>query len=169
MNIRELRLAVAHRVVSDFEDVGKIRLQKLCYFLQESFHIPTMYTFKMHHYGPYSETLETDLARLQLTGYVAVKPDPRGYGFHISPVDSPEPEWEEVSNKYSQSIQNALDIFRDWSPSKLELAATIHFVTNLRPNEHERDILKRVMGLKPKFGFQFISQVHGEMNRLNLL
>ncbi len=169
MTTRELRLAIAHRVVSQLKDVGKIRLQKLCYFLQESYQVPTKYTFKMHHYGPYSEALETDLARLRLTGYVAMSPDPRGYGFHISPVDSPECEWLEISNEYFRSIESALRLFGEWSPSKLELAATIHFVKNLLPNESTIEVLRRVKSLKPKFTDIYIADVYRELEEMHLL
>ena len=169
MNTRELRLAVAHRVIAELNDVGKTRLQKLSYFLQESFQVPTKYSFRMHHYGPYSEALETDMARLQLTGYVAIRPDLQGYGFHISPTDTPEKEWVEISSQFGQSIDDALEIFREWSPSKLELAATIHFVANLLPHEPESAILSKVRALKPKFAPQYVSQVRDELDRLGLL
>ncbi|MCY4652286.1 MAG: hypothetical protein OXC95_03890 [Dehalococcoidia bacterium] len=162
-------MAVAHKVISELNDVGKTRLQKLCYFLQESFHVPTRYTYKMHHYGPYSEALETDVSRLRLTGYVSIKPDPRGYGFHISPVDAPEPEWVEMSNEYISSINGALNLFKEWPPSKLELAATIHFVNNLLPNESASEIHLRVKALKPKFFDDYISEVHEEIEQLGLL
>ena len=81
MSTKELHLAVVHKVIFELNDVGKTRLQKLGYFLQESFQVPTKYAFRMHHYGPYSEALDTDMARLQLTGYVAIRPGLAGLRF----------------------------------------------------------------------------------------
>ena len=169
MSARELRLAVVHKVIFELNDVGKTRLQKLGYFLQESFQVPTKYAFRMHHYGPYSEALDTDMARLQLTGYVAIRPDLQGYGFHISSIDNAETEWEELVRVHEPQIGKGLEILGEWSTSKLELAATIHFVANLLPNEPVSEILRRVGALKPKFGAQYVSQIHSELKELGLL
>jgi uncharacterized protein YwgA len=59
MDTQDLRLAILHEVISELDDVGKTQLQKLGYFLQEAFSVPTKYSFRMHHYGPYAEALET--------------------------------------------------------------------------------------------------------------
>src|SRR4030042_4850313 len=80
----DLRFAVLHWLVSRLQDVGKIQLQKLAYFLQESYEIPLGYTFRMHHYGPYSRDLDNDLLKLSLMGFVDVRPDVSGYGFHVT-------------------------------------------------------------------------------------
>ena len=169
MNARELRLAVVHKVISDSNDIGKTRLQKLCYFLQEALQVPTKYTFRMHHYGPYTEALETDVAQLCITGYANMQPDLQGYGFHISSIDSPQNEWEELVRAHSKSIETAIAMFSEWTTSKLELAATIHFVNNLLPDKSPPEILCRVKALKPKFVESYISQVHDELRQYGLL
>ena len=69
MNTQELQLAILHKVISELDDVGKTKLQKLGYFLQEAYGVSTKFPFRMHHYGPYSEALETDIPRLTLCGY----------------------------------------------------------------------------------------------------
>ena len=52
MDTQDLRLAIAHVIVSELGDVGKTKLQKLVYFLQAAHGIPTRYPFKMHHLRP---------------------------------------------------------------------------------------------------------------------
>ena len=169
MNTQELRLAVLHKVVSHLDDVGKTRLQKLCYFLQEAFDVPTKYPFRMHHYGPYAEALDTDMARLRLTGYVDIAPDPEGYGFHITPIDSPLEEWHQFTESYGRSVDNLIEIFSDRPTSELELAATIHFVKNLLSDIPEYEVLSRVKALKPKFTECYIHELHAELEQLGLL
>ena len=97
MDTQELRLAILHKVISELGCTGKTRLQKLCYFLQSAFDVPTKYPFKMYHYGPYAEALETDMARLRLTGYIEIKPESQGYGFQISKIDDALEEWGSIN------------------------------------------------------------------------
>ena len=166
MDIQEFRLAVLHRLISDMEDVGKTRLQKLSYLLQESQGLPTGYPFKMHHYGPYSESLETDTARLKITGYVDIQPDQQGYGFHIIPKDSPLESWYQLIEPYDEVVNWALETFGEWSTPRLELGATIHYVQNLLPDESRETVLNTVQGLKPKFSWDYINTVNTEMEQL---
>ena len=79
MDTQEFRLAILHTVIAESKPgTGKTHLQKLCYFLQTIFDVPTKYSFRMHHYGPYAEALETDMAKLRITGYIDIKPDSQG-------------------------------------------------------------------------------------------
>ena len=77
-------------IIRQLGDAGKIKIQKLTYFLQESLGIGAGYLFRMYHYGPYSEDLDTDMTRLKLEGYVNITPDADGYGFHVMPADDSE-------------------------------------------------------------------------------
>lgn len=68
MNTQDFRLAILHCIISELTNTGRTPLQTIGYFLQEAQGVPTKYTFRMHHYGPYTEALNTDIARLELTG-----------------------------------------------------------------------------------------------------
>ena len=166
MDIQEFRLAVLHRLISDMKDVSKIRLQKLSYLLQEFQGLPTGYPFKMHHYGPYSESLETDTARLRITGYVDIQPDQKGCEFHITPKDSPLESWEQLVEPYDEVVNWALETFGKWPTHRLELGATIHFVQNILHYETKENILNTVQGLKPKFSRDYINTVTTELEQL---
>ena len=169
MSNEELQLAILHNVTSQLKDTGKIRLQKLAYFLQEALGIPTKYRFRMHHYGPYAEALETHLSRLNFTGYVDIQPDSQGHGVHITSIDDPEEEWIELLHPYRELIDRGIETFRSWSTPRLELAATIHFVNKLQPDIPAEGILARVKSLKPKLGESYIAKVHDELKRSGLL
>ena len=166
---KELRLAIIHEVISRLGDVRKIQLQKLVYFLQESGGVPMGYTFRMHHYGPYAEALETDTTWLRFAGYVDIQPDIQGYGFHITPTDDPEDEWLNWTPLYKESIDRVVRTFATRPLSELELAATIHFITKLRPDESMEEVLTKVKSLKPKFTEGYIAEVNTELEQLGLL
>ena len=169
MDHEELRLAVLYEVISKLQDVNKTQVQKLGYFVQQVFEVPTKYHFKMHHYGPYSEELETDLARLRMAGYVDIVPDPQGYGFHITKSDSPVEKWVSFSKPFNDRINEAIQTFGARGTSELELAATIHFVSNLMSDQPTSEVLVRVKALKPKFHENYIHNIYEELEQMGSL
>ena len=169
MSAQELQLAILHKLISELGDVGKTKLQKLGYFLQEAYDVPTKIPFRMHHYGPYSEALETDIARLRLAGYVKVESDQQGYGFHISAIDIPPEEWEQLIEPYSHLIERAINEFGRSPIHELELAATIHFVENLYPDIPPDEVIAKVKALKPKFIEEYVVRVYDELKQKRLL
>ena len=169
MNTQEFRLAILHRMISELKGAGKTRLQKLGYFLQEAMGIPTTYSFRMHHYGPYAEALETDIARLSLTGYIEIEPDSQGYGFHIKAIDDPLEEWSRLVEPYIEAIGRAIGVFGNRQTHELELAATIHFVNSLLTDASTDEVLVRVKSLKPRFTESYIHDVHSELKNVGFL
>ena len=169
MSTQELQLAILHDVTCRLGDVRKIRLQKLVYFLQEALGVPTKFQFRMHHYGPYADSLETNTARLKLAGYVNVEPDLQGYGFHITPTDEPQEEWRQLIQPYKERIDEVINALGDLQIRELELAATIHYVKRLRPNLPNHELLGMVRALKPKFEEDYVSQVRAKLEDLKML
>lgn len=169
MDTQELRLAVLHEVISRLGDVRKIQLQKLVYFMQEAMDVPTNYPYKIHHYGPYSEAVETDTTRLKFMGYVEVAADSQGYGFHITPADDPPEEWTDILQAHGKHIDRVIETFGSHRISELELAATIHYMKKLRPELPAMELLSMVRALKPKFSEQYVYEAHSKLERLDLL
>lgn len=170
MGTQDLRLAVAHVIVSELGDVGKTKLQKLVYFLQAAHGVPTRYPFKMHHYGPYSEALETDVARLSHAGYVNVSPDRMGFGFHITPGESqPESQWRSMLAPHQQSLRQVISMFGARETFELELAATIHFVKALSPQWRKDGVIETTQRLKPKFAQSFVEEWYDRLDQCGLL
>ncbi len=169
MNTQELQLAILHKVISELGDVGKTKLHKLSYFLQEATGVSTKFPFRMHHYGPYSEALETDIARLRLAGYIKVEPDQQGYGFHITTIDNAPEEWERLIEPHKHLVDRVISEFGERSISELELAATIHFVKNLFPDIPPQEVVSKVKALKPKFDESYVAKVRDELMQNGLL
>ena len=168
MSSQELQLAILHNVTSRLGDVGKVQLQKLAYFLQEEFGVPTKFSFRMHHYGPYAEDLETATSRLKLAGYIQVEPASDGYGFHITPSDQPLEEWGDIVQPYSEVIDRVVGAFGKRAVSELELAATIHYMIKLRPELSTAELIESVRALKPKFNEDYVHKVYSELEQLDM-
>ena len=81
MNNEELldkRFAFVRRIVSQRNNIGKTKIQKICYFLQEAVGVELMYPFRMHYYGPYSDELDRTLSLASSVGFIDIMPDLAG-------------------------------------------------------------------------------------------
>ena len=165
----DLNFAVLHQLVSQSGDVGKIKLQKLAYFLQESYGIPLGYTFRMHHYGPYSRELDNDLLKLRLMEFVDVRPDDSGYGFHVTPRSEPEAGWADALAPHESQLGDAIAKLGNLPASLLEIQATIHYVGRLVEGASPEQIVAIVHSLKPKFLPERIAAAREQLEELGLL
>jgi len=165
----DLSFAVLHRLVSRSGDAGKIQLQKIAYFLQESYGIPLGYTFRMHHYGPYSRELDNDLLKLRLMEFVDVQPDESGYGFHVTPRSKPEAGWADALAPYEPQLRDAIAKLGDLPAYLLEVYATVHYVSQLVEGASAEEVVTIVHGLKPKFLPEFIAEGREQLQQLGLL
>ena len=169
MDNQEFRLALTYRLIYQLGDAGKIQLQKMVYFMQEAFGVPTKYSFKMYHYGPYSEELDTDTSLLKLIGSVSVDRDAGGYGFHITPNGEPAEGWESATDAYDDKINKAIEVLGNKPATQLELLASIHFVNRLIDESTQAQVINIVHGLKPKFDEETIGLHYDELKKVGLL
>ena len=79
------RIELVREIVRSSGDIGKTKIQKIMYFLQESVGAPLMYPFRMHYYGPYSDELDGILSLTKSLRYIDINPDPNGFGYHVTP------------------------------------------------------------------------------------
>jgi hypothetical protein len=165
----DLRFAVLHWLVSRLQDVGKIQLQKLAYFLQESYEIPLGYTFRMHHYGPYSRDLDNDLLKLSLMGFVDVQRDASGYGFHVTPLCDADTAWTNALASYESKLGDMLTKLGGLPAYVLEIQATIHYVSELVEGASTETIEGIVHSLKPKFLPKVIAEARKQLEEQGLL
>lgn len=168
LDAEELREAVIDALVRRLHDVGKIQTQKLVYFLQEAYGLPLGCRFYLHHYGPYSEEVERSISNLRLMGYVRVESDPAGYGFHVTPSSSAEPGWRVVSENAQAEIDPVLERLGGMDASRLELAATIHYVRK-RFKLDKPDVITSVRVRKPKFKRETISDAYDSLASMGLV
>jgi uncharacterized protein YwgA len=148
--------------VTSLGDLGKTKLQKLTYFLQEAFGLPLGYRFQMYHYGPYSFDLDDELSRTKTLGYVDVEPDPDGYGFHILPINTAP----ETPGSYAERVEAVVERFGHLDAGQLELLATLHFVQITTQVNDEERVMKLTQSLKPKYPFDRIRDSSRQLKEL---
>ena len=175
MNERELlaiRLSVIQRIVNQCEDIGKTKVQKITYFLQESVGVPSKYPFRMHYYGPYSDDLDGDLSLAQMLGYVEIERDSDGYGYHVTPGSERVVEdfgGHDSISDLASSMTGAIDILAQLETVDLELYATIHFIGRSRKDLATDEVLRTVQRLKPKFSEPYIKRAYEKLEQAELI
>lgn len=163
----ELRSAVIFSLVRRLGDVGKTKIQKLVYMLQAAYELPLGCNFFLHQYGPYSEEVDTGISNLSLMGYIAVRPDPNGYGYHLTPVSKPEPGWMAVEDSLESEMSDLLGKLGAFEAWELELVATIHFLH--AEGVQASEIVPSVESIKPKFQTDFVVRTLDRMVSLGYL
>ncbi len=168
-----LRLAVIERIVSTCSDVGKTKVQKIAYFLQESIGVPLKYPFRMHYFGPYSDELDGVLSLARAIGAVDISPDPEGFGYHVTPGSEHGNGWSQAydlsKHPKIEEIDKVVKSLGDLETYKLELYATIHFVSGTSEKQSKQDVLETVGGLKPKFNKDAIDHAYQTLERSGLI
>lgn len=163
---QEDRFMIIRHIVDKLRDVGKIRMQKLVYFLQSIFGVPLGYDYKMHYYGPYSDELNDDLIAMQVGKNVEIGADPSGYGYHIIPGTQDVITKSDVLADYSRKISKCLDDFGRFSPSDLEILGTLHFVKYIAGVSDEKKIIEKTSMLKPVFPRATIEQTYKKLESI---
>ena len=171
------RIAVIRRIVGMHRDIGKTKIQKIVYFLQESVDVPLKYRFRMHYYGPYSDELDGNLSLTKSIGYIDIAPDPNGFGYHVTPVEDMEcTSWQgyEISDDpevcaLTDGIDNAINILGQLDTPQIELYATIHLINGLRGNSSKEKTVQTVKRLKPKFSLEHIDDSYQKLKSANLI
>ena len=171
------RVAVIRHIVSRSGDLGKTKIQKIVYFLQESVGVPLKYPFRMHYYGPYSDELDGNLSLTESIGYIDINPDPNGFGYHVTPVEEREnAPWQDYDmskdpevRELAEVIDNAIDILGRLDTPQIELYATIHLINGLRGNSSKEKTVKTVNKLKPRFSTEHIDYSYQKLRKANLI
>ena len=163
------RLAVTQFIVEQLEDTGKIKIQKILYFLQEAIGLPLQYRFRMHHYGPFSEDIENDISVLQAIGSIKVVPDQEGYGYHVTPTSEEKIPWDNEIQKSKEKITQVVNLLKELEARDLELYATVHFVQNLLEDPSKEQVLNTVSRVKPQFSRDTILEAYDLLIKAELI
>lgn len=133
--------------------VGKVRLQKLVYLLDQ-LGVPTGFSFTYHHYGPFSEELaelvEDDVVFGRLSAEQRRRAD--GVPFVVYKASLHDHADESKSLLDSPGVKAALAAMQRHSATVLELAATIHWLAFVEQVENWRAELVRRKGVKTEQG-----------------
>ena len=168
-----MRIAFIRRIVDHHKDIGKTKIQKITYFLQKSVGVSLKYPFRMHYYGPYSDELDNALSWANALGYVDIKPDLHGFGYHVMSAQDGDIAWEseyDISQAHDiQKIDRVIDILGDLETYELELYATIHLIGGPGTYLPKKEAIATVKRLKPKFSEEMISSAYMALKNTSLI
>jgi len=136
------------------EIVGKVRLQKMVYLL-EQMGMADDYSFDYHHYGPYSADLANEVDESIFNKEVAeeVRWRADGVGYSIYRQSRTSETVPENLGEFSfEEAYSALEAMQRRSATVLELAATIHWLAFVEEVPNWRTELVRRKGVKTERG-----------------
>ena len=167
-----LRLSAVERIVSLCGDTGKTKIQKITYFLQEAVGVQLGYPFRMHYYGPYSDDLDGIVSLAQMMGYIEIKPDLNGFGYHVT-LGSESGNLAfgkpDLPPDLEQSMTSAAKTLGNLDTPQLELYASIHLISRSRKEPHKDEVLETVHRLKPKFSLNHVGNAYRDLERAGLI
>ncbi len=140
---------------ADGEIVGRIRLQKILYLLDQH-GLNADAAFHYYHYGPYSRVLDDALDRAKV--FYGVKELSRArrdgalYSVFQSDSGSITAVSEKIGDLYSSEAKRLIALMKPRSATVLELAATIHWLFFFEKISAWRDELVRRKGIKTEGG-----------------
>ena len=171
------RVAFIERVVRNSGDIGKTKIQKILYFLQESMGVPLKYRFRIHYFGPYSDEIDNALSFTKSLGRIDIQPDSGGFGYHVTPAvtDTYEP-WQEYDISgdpeieiLEEDIDKMIDILDQVDTPQIELYATIHFIGGPKSNRSKKQTVETVKRIKPKFTAHRIENAYQRLRQAHLI
>jgi len=173
---KEQRFDVIQYLVKSLNRAGKIKIQKVMYFLQEAVGVPLGYEYVMYYYGPYSSQLDDTLSEMQGRGILNIMAFAHSggwQGFDIT-LGKNADEAPQLPLEYKDEVERVVSFFNTIDDVKdMELCATIHFVQAIltekgRPADKE-SVVNETHKLKPKFDQQTISEWYDRLEREGLL
>jgi uncharacterized protein YwgA len=138
-------------------NLGKTKLQKLVFLIQQLADLPPLYRFHFYTYGPYSSSLSGDASYMQAVQGLRILQYPGGNAYEIKPGDDADAflrEAEPFLASHRSAIGRILDQFGHKSAQDLELIATLVYVTHYDPSWQPGDrdhLIRKLRELKPKF------------------
>jgi uncharacterized protein len=110
--------------------LGRTALQKIVYFLK-ALGVPMRYSFDIHHYGPYSDQITSDLDLLMADGIVEDRSPTTTYWNYVPRSGGPLGELLEQHEEFVSAnrviVRQVVDSLGPLKPPQLELFATLHY------------------------------------------
>ncbi len=148
---------------------GRMHIQKLVYFAQDLLGLQSDYEFVLYQRGPYSFDLDADIRSVRSIGAVDIKPSPP-YGpsyFRTSlgeAISKLSPVEKELNDKL-------IALAKELGPptaGQLEKLATTHYALHHETHESDKDIINRVVSLKPHFTADQVEQALEQVRQMEV-
>ena len=152
---------------------------KMLYLLQAVCNVPLGYDFEIYTYGPYCQTVMSDIEYAEFADYVAVKPvtysnGMSGYQINVSSEGGDMLECKrDILSKYSSELDTIVSSFSKKSAKELELYSTIVFVSiSYAKNSWEKskkEICGSVKKIKPHFSNEEIWKAYDDLKSCHFI
>ena len=99
----------------------------------------------------------TTLSLSRALGYVKIRPDPNGFGYHVTPGEVTDGRWFQDYNMFEdtgadvKTVQGVIDVLGKLKIHELELYASIHLIGGPKSGRDKDDTLATVGRVKPGF------------------
>ena len=170
------RISIISEIVNEHPGLGKTAMMKYIYLLQKVYNVPFGYEYSIYTYGPYASLVMDDVDYAYSGGLIDIKREvyANGSGYHITLLEKGEDiisKEDETIQKYKESINKMMSLFKDKSAKDLELLTTIiyihsNFITNNWPVEEVPD---NVHEIKPHFDEETIKAEFKRLDSLGVL
>ena len=144
---------------------GRVRLQKTAYFCQ--YLGWPLRDYRLHYYGPYSQTLAETVASAESAGLVSQSAgEPHEFRLTDGGREVLALIVDEVCDRGKvDKTRRLARRLSDWPPGRLELAATIDYVASGSRMSRD-DLLDKVRAIKPAHRRPRIAEAYAEWKRL---
>lgn len=156
--------------------LGRIILQKLCYFAKAS-GAPLPFRFEIYHYGPFSQEIFDVAERLLLDGVIEDRSSDPAQSNYI-----PGPNFERYLNQFGDAIdqhetklKRIAEMFSLLDPSQMELVSTIHYLHSshrewFKETPSKQRVVASVLEVKGnKFGKDAVEKAYDILRDAGLL
>ena len=167
------RLAFITEIARRNSGIGKTGMMKFLYILQAVYKVPLEYDFEIYTYGPYCQTVMSDIEYAEFTDYIKVSPKSYPNGMNksqINPGDQSDQILEkdaEILFKYKEEIDKIVNFFGSKTAKELELYSTTVYVTLSFENNHwgnsKSEICRSVQEIKPHFSEEEILAAYDDL------
>ena len=167
------RLAFITEIAKRDSNIGKTGVMKFLYLLQAVYQVPLAYDFEIYTYGPYCQTVMSDIEYAEFADYIKLSPITYSNGisgYQINIGDNSEQICKanaKILSQYSTYIDRIVSFFGQKTARELELYSTTVFVALSYKNnswgESKNEICQAVKKIKPHFSEKTISDAFDDL------
>ncbi len=174
-----MSLSYSHNIILNImkrnPDLGKTKLMKIIYMLQQVKKVDLGYDFDIYTYGPYSSEVLESVDELTDEGLMLSKMyQYNNYvGYELSLTDEGAQALSDIEKKEDVAIRDILDFAEGKSAKDLELYSTIifinHFYSRSKSGSGSTVVTKKVHEIKPHFEEKSISEAYEALASKNYI
>ena len=167
------RLGFITEIAKKNPNIGKTGMMKILYLLQAIYKVPLGYDFQIYTYGPYCQTVMSDIEYAEFADYIKMRSVayPNGmHGYLINISDNSDSILEydtDILSQYKNELDQVIYFFGSKTAKELERYSTAVYVTLSFKNNHwgnsKDEICQSVKEIKPHFPMETIYAAYDDL------